>query len=518
MKKNIYLLSLLVIVFLCGAITAPDIALASQPHQHELPETQNDGEEPAVLTVVAITVTVVGIGVGIWSILEGPDPIAETYAWADAGYWCCGASGSGDDEAYFPDVIAESEEGPFPCTHAARAYAYVKAWWEEFGEDSDRLVGKVDHNLFTYASRCEADAEGEAKFQGSTEWRDEEKDSEVQDSLHLQARFYFDEFSLTALNDPDQGIYGSDTANIVAKVAWDTDTLIVFEGGVINTGDGYEATGDFADLDLILDENGTLTFGTWPDTMTMDFYIPDSTVTTTSADVDTKLSEYGPVQCDVCPQVDMIPDNYPVDVPPGGEFGLTGIIVNPDDEPMITDIWVGVNFQGEFYELWDFSGTFVDIGQTLDAHLVQQVPNYAPTGTYDYIAFCGEKSNVACDTAMFDFNVIGAPRNGGSSDWTLSGGWNSQQQAETPNAMSMESYPNPFNASANIRFNLPSDTNVKLSIYNLLGQEVETLADSYMQAGYHSVNWDASGYSSGLYFYRLRAGDKVIAKQITLLK
>ena len=78
-------------------------------------------------------------------------------------------------------------------------------------------------------------------------------------------------------------------------------------------------------------------------------------------------------------------------------------------------------------------------------------------------------------------------------------------------------YPNPFNATTNISFNIATEGNVSLQIYNLAGQLVEILIDSPMEAGYHSVNWDASAYSSGIYFYKLTAGDYVTTRKMNLV-
>jgi len=79
-------------------------------------------------------------------------------------------------------------------------------------------------------------------------------------------------------------------------------------------------------------------------------------------------------------------------------------------------------------------------------------------------------------------------------------------------------YPNPFNATTVIDYQLPVSNRVKLEIYNILGQEVATLVDEKQQAGYRSVIWDASDVSSGLYFYKLTAGEFREVKSMTLLK
>jgi len=79
-------------------------------------------------------------------------------------------------------------------------------------------------------------------------------------------------------------------------------------------------------------------------------------------------------------------------------------------------------------------------------------------------------------------------------------------------------YPNPFNASTVIEYQLPVSASVKLQVYNLLGEKVAVLADEMQQAGYKSVTWDASHVSSGIYFYKLTAGDFTETRRMVLVK
>jgi len=81
-----------------------------------------------------------------------------------------------------------------------------------------------------------------------------------------------------------------------------------------------------------------------------------------------------------------------------------------------------------------------------------------------------------------------------------------------------QNFPNPFNATTTITFNLAKTGGVNLSVYNLMGQKVEILMDNNLQAGQHRITWDASTYSSGIYFYKLSAGDKTFTNRMTLLK
>jgi hypothetical protein len=81
-----------------------------------------------------------------------------------------------------------------------------------------------------------------------------------------------------------------------------------------------------------------------------------------------------------------------------------------------------------------------------------------------------------------------------------------------------QNYPNPFNPVTTIKFGLPEDTQVELSVYNILGQKVATLVNEYKRAGHYVVNFDGSNYASGTYFYVLRAGNKVLKNKMLLIK
>jgi hypothetical protein len=81
-----------------------------------------------------------------------------------------------------------------------------------------------------------------------------------------------------------------------------------------------------------------------------------------------------------------------------------------------------------------------------------------------------------------------------------------------------QNYPNPFNPGTKIRYDIPKTTGVKLVIYDALGRVVETLVDMEFGAGSYEVTWDGSSYSSGLYFYKIIAGDYVHTNKMVLIK
>ena len=86
-----------------------------------------------------------------------------------------------------------------------------------------------------------------------------------------------------------------------------------------------------------------------------------------------------------------------------------------------------------------------------------------------------------------------------------------------------QNYPNPFNPTTTIKYQLPSNVkgemaNVKLIIFDLLGSEVAELVNEKQKPGNYEVTWDASGYSSGVYFYKLSAGNYVETRKMILMK
>jgi photosystem II stability/assembly factor-like uncharacterized protein len=81
-----------------------------------------------------------------------------------------------------------------------------------------------------------------------------------------------------------------------------------------------------------------------------------------------------------------------------------------------------------------------------------------------------------------------------------------------------QNYPNPFNNSSVLRYSIPNSSQVILKIYNTLGEEIETLVNEEKQAGTYEISWATSGLPSGVYFYRLQAGDFVQTKKMILLK
>jgi hypothetical protein len=227
------------------------------------------------------------------------------------------------------------------------------------------------------------------------------------------------------------------------------------------------------------------------------------------------------IRSDATPDVsvEMVPDDPPVNVPAGGYFTFTGSLTNNTGSNMTVDVVIMLDVPG-----YGFYGP-LDVIQNVPLQpyqnisvpgIRQDIPAFAPLGDYRYFAYCGELPAAVIDESYFDFTVI-APQNGTAGDWSLHG-WNIDEAGIAGQYFISSNYPNPFNAATEIRYTLTAEADVRIDIYNISGQLVETLLDARQPAGEKSVVWNASSYSSGIYFYKISAGDQICTWRMTLLK
>jgi flagellar hook assembly protein FlgD len=103
-------------------------------------------------------------------------------------------------------------------------------------------------------------------------------------------------------------------------------------------------------------------------------------------------------------------------------------------------------------------------------------------------------------------------------------GMGSQDEALLPKEFALhQNYPNPFNPRTRVRYDLPDNENVTIIIYDLLGRQVKQLVDSYQEAGFKSIIWNATNdfgkpAAAGVYLYKIQAGDFIQTKKMVLLK
>ncbi|GEM_PF-5841659 len=218
--------------------------------------------------------------------------------------------------------------------------------------------------------------------------------------------------------------------------------------------------------------------------------------------------------------VAMMPDYIPVTTFPGGSFNYTATLGNTTSSSQISDVWLMLNVPG--YGLYGPIDRFDNISIAPNSAIVvsgvtQDIPTFAPLGVYNYIAYCGDYPSDINDEASFEFTVV--PESTGTTDSWGVGDWFKEKDNSIPTSpISVMNYPNPFNSSTEIKFDLPHQSFVNLEVYNIIGEKVETLINGPTPAGEHSIVWDASNASSGIYFYRLSTEYMTVAKRMILLK
>jgi len=173
-------------------------------------------------------------------------------------------------------------------------------------------------------------------------------------------------------------------------------------------------------------------------------------------------------------------------------------------------------------------GSYNDL-MTIFTDAADSLPGFSTTGLYAPFSPLVKPVN-----ALSAF--IGVPRQGwwkmkfadnAAADIGYVSGWGVQTSplvdvpilAGRPEKFELaQNYPNPFNPSTSIKFTIPRQVGVSLKIYDILGREVATLLDEVKAPGTYSVTWDASALASGVYFYRIKAGDFMQAKKMMLVK
>lgn len=171
--------------------------------------------------------------------------------------------------------------------------------------------------------------------------------------------------------------------------------------------------------------------------------------------------------------------------------------------------------------------TFADVNQYFDFYLVKTDVNgnlqwtrvyggvwqemaYGIKETEDGYAIVGYTQSYG--SGGFDMYFVKTDKNGlitGTVDYKTNSGTNFQLY---------QNFPDPFNPSTTIRFELPVNTQASLKIYDVLGIEIETLIEGELSAGPHDIVFNPSLYSSGVYFYQLKAGDLIQTKKMILLR
>jgi predicted GH43/DUF377 family glycosyl hydrolase len=190
----------------------------------------------------------------------------------------------------------------------------------------------------------------------------------------------------------------------------------------------------------------------------------------------------------------------------------------------------GVLFDDNIYKMWYIGSdnAYFNIGEARSPDGIKWTRNpenpvlsVAPTGNWDWPRVQDPSIVISDNTYHMWFS------GGGFFTWCIGyakgpdvlSGSNDNIPIDIPRYHVLsQNYPNPFNPSTTIEFTLPKPESVKIEIYNIIGQKIETLLNKPMPAGDHRVTFNAGNFPSGIYFYRIEAGEFQDVKKMVLLK
>ena len=226
--------------------------------------------------------------------------------------------------------------------------------------------------------------------------------------------------------------------------------------------------------------------------------------------------------------VTLTPATLPIIIPAsGGSFDYNIEVANNGASSAMFDLWCDATLPGGavFGPLLGPVDLNLPSGFVGDRDRTQTVPGRAPAGDYTYNAYIGVYPNTVWDEDQFTFEKLEV------GDGALVGGWSNYGEsfeewlttgvaAELPASYSLnQNYPNPFNPTTTISFQLPVACKVKLDVFDVSGRLIESpLRGGWRDAGMHEVMFDGSNLASGIYIYRLTAGDFSATGKMVLMK
>jgi hypothetical protein len=224
--------------------------------------------------------------------------------------------------------------------------------------------------------------------------------------------------------------------------------------------------------------------------------------------------------------VTLTPASFPVQIPSfGGTFDFNVAIANIGISPETFDFWTMVTLPNstEYGPIILVSDFTAPAGWTGDRDRTQVVPGSAPAGMYTYDAYVGVYPDEVWTEDHFDFEKLTDGE--GSSLFTGWACWGEEfdESAAASPTLPVEyslfsAYPNPFNPSTIISYQLPEISYVNLTVYDAVGRQVAALVNGWREPGIHEVTFDASSLTSGVYFVRLSAGDFQQTQKLLLVK
>ena len=229
---------------------------------------------------------------------------------------------------------------------------------------------------------------------------------------------------------------------------------------------------------------------------------PDST----RADMGCYYFDQGPAAPLV---IRLTPHNPPIIVPAGGgSFGFTAALENTTISAINFDAWSEVILpNGAAYgPLIMRAGLTIPAGATISRVINQYVPMNAPSGDYSYVGKVGNYPDSVIHSSAFPFTKLagdGAPNH--HQGWSVYG-WFGDDEFSTPDVCALlTAYPNPFNPSTVLSFELRDAGFVRLAVYDIAGREAASLVNGHLSSGRHEIAFKGGELASGMYFARLQA-------------
>lgn len=224
--------------------------------------------------------------------------------------------------------------------------------------------------------------------------------------------------------------------------------------------------------------------------------------------------------------VTLAPVGMPIQIPAsGGSFDYNIAATNYEATQQVFHAWCDVTLPGGtvYGPVFGPVTVTLDAGLSVDRDRTQNVPAGAPAGTYSYNAYVGVYPIAEWSVDNFSFEKLsdgdGVPVLGWENSGEAFDEWVTSTSVESPGEFTLLSaYPNPFNPAAAIGFALPEASRVTLSVYDVSGRQVATLVNGWRDAGLHEASFDASGLASGVYIYRLEAGEFAMQSKMVLMK
>jgi len=219
----------------------------------------------------------------------------------------------------------------------------------------------------------------------------------------------------------------------------------------------------------------------------------------------------------------LTPINPPIIIPAGGgSFSYNASIANNTSYSVSANVWAAAELpSGQVTSPLFLVTVTLPAGGNLTRMRTQTVPGSAPPGNYTYFLRWGISPDNIWAEASFPFSKSGSGDLGlGAGEWTNTGeSFNPAEGSAMPSASTLlRNYPNPFNPETTIRFALPEASKVRLDIFDPAGRMIQSLINGWRGAGAHEATFKAGDLPSGIYIYRLTAGDFSSSEKMVLMK